>query len=83
MIELYKEFRSDGFPLCPVCEEDKLYSGVMMAWMGTGERPTIEQCIAGEMTCYQCNWSSWKTLNKEKISALKNLVGAMEHPERN
>ena len=54
----YKEFRADGWPLCPRCEEDELYSHLMMRWLGEGERPTIEQCIAGGMTCYLCNWSS-------------------------
>jgi hypothetical protein len=55
---VYKEFRKDGWPFCPVCEEDELYSVVMLAYDGKGEQPTLEECLANEMRCYRCNWSS-------------------------
>lgn len=55
----YKEYRKDGWPLCPQCGDDELYSKEMLAWTGKGERPTLEQCVAGEMACYKCNWHSW------------------------
>jgi hypothetical protein len=56
----YKEFRKDGWPFCPRCGEDELYSHKMLHWHGDGERPTIEECIKGGMTCYNCSWSSPK-----------------------
>ena len=62
----YKEFRADGWPLCPSCGEDELWSAAMLHWMGDGPRPTLEACLAGDMTCYRCNWSS----KREKIRQL-------------
>jgi len=53
---MYLIFRSDGWPLCPRCGEDELYSLVMLLWNGEGERPSIQDCIAGEMRCYLCSW---------------------------
>lgn len=41
---IYREFREDGWPLCPICGEDELYSLAMPA--------TIET-ISG---CYSCRW---------------------------
>lgn len=55
---IYKEFRADGWPLCPQCEEDELYSLKMMVYVGKGEKPTLADCLSGEMRCYRCNWSS-------------------------
>jgi len=60
MSSYYTEYRPDGWPLCPQCGEDELWSKVMIAWMGQGERPTMQQCVEGEMTCYACNWNSWR-----------------------
>lgn len=54
----YTEFRPDGWPLCPQCGEDELYSELMLDYLGEGERPIVQDCIAGEMACYYCNWSS-------------------------
>ena len=56
--EIYKEFRNDGWPLCPQCGEDELYSLLMLVWYGEGERPTIEDCLKDEMRCYYCNWAN-------------------------
>jgi hypothetical protein len=54
----YKEFRKDGWPLCPQCGEDELYSHAMIAFFGTGEPPSVGECIAGGMRCYRCDWDS-------------------------
>jgi hypothetical protein len=55
---IYKEIRADGWPLCPQCEEDELYSALMLAYDGKGEPPSLEKCLANEMCCYLCDWSS-------------------------
>lgn len=67
----YKEFRQDGWPLCPRCHEDELYSNVMMAWNGEGERPTVQDCIAAEMGCYRCGWNSWRAKHAAVIAAVQ------------
>ena len=59
----YKEFRADGWPLCPCCGGDELYSMAMMKYAGQGlrgEKPTLQKCLDGEMHCYECDWTSEK-----------------------
>jgi hypothetical protein len=48
--------RPDGWPLCPVCGEDELWSP--LSWDGTGEKPPIAAYEAAGLTCYRCNWKS-------------------------
>lgn len=62
----FKEFRADGWPLCPQCEEDELYSYLMLSWT-KDEPPTIDECIATGMQCYCCSW-------KSRIAALPKRV---------
>ena len=40
----YREHRADGWPLCPRCEEDELYS--------LDVPPTIPTIVG----CYRCGW---------------------------
>ncbi len=47
-------FRADGWPLCPNCGEDELYS--LLNWNGEGDRPAIESYIDAGMRCYRCSW---------------------------
>lgn len=51
-----RTFRKDGWPLCPKCEEDEVYSVVMMCWKGDEPKPTMEECLQGELGCYRCGW---------------------------
>ena len=44
--------RADGWPLCPVCEEDELYS--MFNWDGRGEKPPMEAWLDDGLKCYLC-----------------------------
>ena len=74
----YKEFRKDGWPLCPRCGEEELYSRVMIAWMGEGERPTLEDCLKGAMTCYRCNWSS-DNMEGLDLAELSRKLGEARH----
>lgn len=41
----YKKFRKDGWPYCPQCEEDELYSLSV---------PATAETIIG---CYICGWT--------------------------
>jgi hypothetical protein len=54
----YTHFRADGWPLCPQCDEDELYSDIMLGWIGIGPRPTLQACLDGRMSCYLCHWTS-------------------------
>lgn len=42
--QMFTNFRADGWPLCPTCGEDELYSLATYATLGT---------IEG---CYRCGW---------------------------
>lgn len=55
----YKEFRNDGWPFCPNCEEDELWcSGLLTHYSNTGEMPSIQWCIEDGLQCYRCLWRS-------------------------
>lgn len=53
----FKEFRPDGWPYCPHCGEEELYSNLMLWWDGTEPRPTMEQILSGRFGCYACGWA--------------------------
>lgn len=63
------EYRADGWPLCPQCEEDELYS--LLAWNGDGERPPIQAYIAAGLRCYYCGWSNQVELIREQLAAMR------------
>ncbi len=49
----------DGWPLCPGCGKDRLYSPAAMHKMVTGGGPsTLAQVEACEMVCSECGWRS-------------------------
>lgn len=51
----FKEYRDDGWPYCPRCGEDELWSTFTPGPPDyTG---TLEQYLAEELRCYRCNWS--------------------------
>lgn len=50
------EVRPDGWPLCPRCGQDEVWSPLI--WDGTGERPALAAYIAAGLRCYGCSWSS-------------------------
>lgn len=53
----FKKFRRDGWPLCPQCGEDELYSYLMLTWTEP-EPPSIQDCMDAGMACYRCSWKS-------------------------
>lgn len=46
--------RADGWPLCPSCGEDELWSPLV--WEDV--RPSVEAFIAAGLTCYRCHWTT-------------------------
>jgi uncharacterized protein (DUF983 family) len=52
----YTEHRKDGWPLCPVCGEDELWSG--FNWNGDGEPPPMQAWIDHGLRCYLCGFDS-------------------------
>jgi hypothetical protein len=48
----YIEFRKDGWPLCPRCGEDELYS---LRWMGPDPPPSLGEFIDTIEGCYSCH----------------------------
>lgn len=57
----FKEFRRDGWPLCPQCEEDELYSVYLMTDHALTRQMREEKIPAEELLrypfrCYQCSW---------------------------
>jgi len=40
----YKRFRPDGWPYCPRCDEDELWS------------PAVPATVATIVGCYRCRW---------------------------
>lgn len=53
------EYREDGWPLCPTCGADELWSSLQ--WDGEGERPPLEDYIKAGLTCYLCHWTNMDT----------------------
>lgn len=45
-------FRDDGWPLCPFCGDDELWSS--LNWDGQGDRPPVQAYIDAGLTCYAC-----------------------------
>lgn len=61
----YKEFRKDGWPFCPNCEDDELWSpGLLDYYSRTGEMPSINWCIDDGLQCYRCQWQSTEVKRK-------------------
>lgn len=44
--------RADGWPLCPHCGDDELWSFLM--WNGDGDRPALQSYIDAGLSCYCC-----------------------------
>lgn len=61
-----QEYREDGWPLCPQCESDELWSqvgGEAPDW----EAPLLEAYFDEPFRCYYCNWEG-RLAMKEKAS---------------
>lgn len=64
---IYPETRKDGWPLCPVCGEDELWSA--LPWNGLTERPPMQAWIDHGLRCYKCGFDSERRPIAEAIRA--------------
>jgi hypothetical protein len=55
-------FRPDGWPLCPRCGEDELWSPI---WNSDRPRPSLDEFLAGPLACYACGWRRDALLGRE------------------
>lgn len=51
-IKVYRD--GDGWPICPGCGQDELWS--RLSWNGEGERPPVTAYIEAGLSCYACGW---------------------------
>jgi hypothetical protein len=51
----------DGWPLCPSCGDDELYSLVILHWDGRFQEwpPKPEDYLNGQFACYACRWRGY------------------------
>lgn len=54
----YKKHSPDGWPLCPNCGEDRLYSPLTLRLFVTGVPLSVAQAEAAGMECTRCGWMS-------------------------
>jgi hypothetical protein len=53
-----RHYRADGWPLCPLCEEDELWTAA--------HSPDLEDHFLETFRCYRCGWSGRRVMRKEK-----------------
>lgn len=53
---MIKEYRKDGWPLCPYCGEDELWSPLIPEPIDS--HPPVADYIAAGLSCYRCGWSN-------------------------
>lgn len=51
----FVEFRADGWPTCPNCGNDEIYS--LIPWDGE-QVPTAQQYVEYGLSCYYCGWTN-------------------------
>lgn len=57
----FKEYRKDGWPLCPKCGEDELVSALLQVvdsdpYDPSETRPTLQECLQHGFLCINCDW---------------------------
>lgn len=77
----FTEFRKDGFPLCPCCGEDELYSLYAntkhcMERQLKGETVSLEETLEYPFACYRCNWASDDDL--ELLGAMIGTINGVD-----
>lgn len=65
--------RADGWPLCPTCDEDELYS--LLRWDGLTDRPPLQEWIDAGLRCYKCGWDSTRR-DAPIVSSVSSAIAA-------
>jgi hypothetical protein len=63
--------RAGGWPLCPSCGEDELYS--LFPWDGSDPKPPMQAWIDHGLRCYKCGWDSTRPI----VSSVSSAIAAM------
>jgi len=64
--------RADGWPLCPMCHEDELYS--LFPWDGSDPKPPMQAWIDHGLRCYKCGWDSARPIVASVSSAIAAAI---------
>ena len=70
----YTEHRADGWPLCPVCGEDELWSG--LPWNGNDPRPPMQEWIDHGLRCYKCGFDSELFSKSPIVASVSSAIAA-------
>lgn len=65
------EYRKDGWPLCPCCGEDELWSAYY--WDGLEDKPPLQAWLDAGLTCYKCQWTNINFVT-QVVTPLNELV---------
>jgi hypothetical protein len=74
---VYTETRADGWPICPCCGEDELWSG--FTWDGLTDRPPMQAWIDHGLRCYKCGWDSESLIVSSVVSAIAAMMIQRQH----
>jgi hypothetical protein len=55
LLHVETEYREDGWPLCPRCGEDELYT--LMPARQQARRPFLGRYFEHRFRCYLCSWA--------------------------
>jgi len=53
----FDKYRKDGWPLCPKCGEDELFSALCMVVTKDMKQPNLLDCLCAGFGCHKCGWS--------------------------
>ena len=56
-LDTQQTHRADGWPLCPRCGEDTLYSALVWDKADGTEPPSLAEYIAAGLKCSACEWA--------------------------
>jgi len=62
---IFKEYRRDGWPFCPRCEEDELYTLLNANEFTKPNGVTVQECIDAGVRCYRCNLEYLTEISKQ------------------
>lgn len=67
MVSPYRRFRADGWPYCPCCDEDELYS--------LADPASIETIVG----CYRCGWRPVRAGRRGEVYLEGKLIAFTGH----